>query len=194
MRRLSRAVVAGGLLRSLHHGRHGYARAVRHAATPRGIRRGVVPTVLWHVPRVSPEGPLQLLGRQPAPEASPRALLGPADERLAGRLLRRSQGSGSPEAARAFSSFTQSRAAAPGRPVCVPSRERSGALGAEPGLDASPPMPPLARDLAEDVPGDLDGGGCVLVEVDRELVGRRVDRGPFDQCASGAALQRRDDG
>ncbi len=44
-----------------------------------------------------------------------------------------SRRSRSAEAARAFRSSTESRVAAPGRPVRVPSGEKSGAPGAEPG-------------------------------------------------------------
>jgi hypothetical protein len=40
-----------------------------------------------HVPRIPPQHPLQLLGRQPAPETSPRVLLGSLDERLTKALV-----------------------------------------------------------------------------------------------------------
>jgi hypothetical protein len=42
---------------------------------------------LRHIPRVSPEHPLQLLAGQTAPEPSPRLLLGSRDERLTKALV-----------------------------------------------------------------------------------------------------------
>ena len=73
--------------------------------------------------RIPLQHPVQVLGRQPAPQPSPRVLLGPLEERLAETLVEAFGRSGSVEAARAFSSSTQSRVAAPGRPVRVPSAE-----------------------------------------------------------------------
>ena len=82
---------------------------------------------------VVPQDALQLLGRQPATEPSPRVLLGSLDERLAEALVQAVAALLIGVSRPAFSSSTQSRVAAPGRPVRVPSCEESGASGAEPG-------------------------------------------------------------
>ena len=50
-------------------------------APGRPVRFGSLLPSVPHVPRISPQHPLQLLGRHPSSEASPHVLLGSRDER-----------------------------------------------------------------------------------------------------------------
>jgi hypothetical protein len=56
-------------------------------APGRPVRFGSLLPSVPHVPRIAPQHPLQLLGREPTSQHSPRVFLGSLDERLAKALV-----------------------------------------------------------------------------------------------------------